>query len=396
VRDFYANAGIKVCDATRRRWNVTALAPARFEVERFELAGDARIEVRGRWSGVRGRRFMRPTLTGVAGGREQRILAVLDDKPWIAEEGEIWRAAFPCSTDPAALRDAELTVAPDVTVPLAPPSAPGPAEALGARDAALAERHDAIEAEVALRIADLRAEAERERAGARLAAQTARERDAARAARDEAARERDAARSERDSAVQERNRMLAERDTAKSRIEELARQWELTAALGTRRTLERDTVTVERERLARDRDAVLEERDRLACDHDVVLEERDRLARDHDVVLEERDRTASERDAALAELDSASHQATISLVPVEETREWRPLVPKETIEWRPPAPKETIEWHPPAPSDHDVGSPDLQTRWSEGESSKAWRARVLALSALLLAAIVLLVLVLAK
>ena len=388
---------------------MTALAPASFEVERFELAGDACIEVRGRWSGVRGRRFMRPTLTAVAGGREQRILALLDDKPWIAEEGEIWRATFPCSTDPAVLLDAELTVAPDVTVPLAPPSAParaGPrrrarpprpprpprpigsessttreievppeleelerrceqlrserADALAARDTALAERHDAIEAEVALRVADLRAETERERAGARLAAQTARERDGARAARDEAARERDAVRAERDSAVQERNRMLAERDTAQTRIEELARQWELTAALGTRRTLERDAVAVERDRLARDREA--------------ALEERDRTAEQRDLAAEERDRTAEERDAALAELDSAASEATISLMQIEETSEWHPLVP----------------------SDHDVGSPELETRWGEAESSKAWRARVLALSALLVAAIVLLVLVLAK
>ena len=99
------------------------LAPASFDLERFERADDACIEVRGRWSGVRGRRFMRPTLTAVAGGREQRILAVLDHKPWIAEDGEIWRAAFPCATDPASLHDAELTVAPDVTVSLATPAA---------------------------------------------------------------------------------------------------------------------------------------------------------------------------------------------------------------------------------------------------------------------------------
>jgi len=389
---FSHTTGNEVCDATRRRWNVTALAPASFEVERFELAGDACIEVRGRWSGVRGRRFMRPTLTAVAGGREQRILAVLDHKPWIAEEGEIWRAAFPCSTDPAALLDAELTVAPDVTVPLAPPSAPvvarrprrarqprstgsessttpeaevssglgelerlrtERAEALAARDAALAERHDTIEAEVALRIADLRAEAERERAGARLAAQTARERDGARAARDEAARERDAARAERDGAVQERNRMLAERDTAQTRVEEVARQWELTAALGTRRTLERDTVANERDRLARARDTALEERDRTA---------------------EECDGTARERDAALAELDSAARAATISLEQVEETSECHQLVPSE----------------------QEVTSHDLQPPSHDAEDLAVWRARVLAVSALLVAMIVLLVLVLAK
>ena len=73
---------------------------------------------------VRGRRFMRPTLTAVADGREQRILAVLDHKPWNVEDGESWLAVFPCSTDPAALVKSELTVAPDLTVPLPPPSTP--------------------------------------------------------------------------------------------------------------------------------------------------------------------------------------------------------------------------------------------------------------------------------
>src|SRR5882762_282002 len=101
---------------------MTELEPASFEVERFELGPDACLEIHGRWFGVQGRRFMRPTLTAMAGGREHRLLAVLDHKPWIPAEGETWLAAFPWSTDPAALLQAELTVAPDVTVPLPPPS----------------------------------------------------------------------------------------------------------------------------------------------------------------------------------------------------------------------------------------------------------------------------------
>src|SRR5437879_11596429 len=104
---------------------MTELEPASFEVERFELGPDACLEIHGRWFGVHGRRFMRPTLTAVAGGRQHRLLAVLDHKPWVAEEGEAWRAAFPWSTDPAPLLEAELTVAPDVTVPLPPLSVGG-------------------------------------------------------------------------------------------------------------------------------------------------------------------------------------------------------------------------------------------------------------------------------
>jgi hypothetical protein len=337
--------GSEIFHGIRRRWIVIQLEPASFEVERFELARDACLEVRGRWFGVRGRRFMRPTLTAVAGGREQRLLAVLDHKPWIAEEGETWLAAFPCSTDPAALLQAELTVAPDVTVPLPPLSSPaggrrrragarrsplgepemtvkaepdrspkddGGADAsalqiehraalrsrdealselstverdrerlrhelrevLATRDTAIAERHEVIETEVSLRIADLRAEAERERAAAGLATQIARERDTARDERVEAIRERDEAHAERDAALRERNRMLAQRDTARTLAQEATRQWEATAVLGTRRTQERDAVASERDRVARERDAALEEREQAVRKQTLVKAER--------------------------------------------------------------------------------------------------------------------------
>src|SRR4051794_14498273 len=87
-------------DGSRGKGTMMPLERAGLEVERFELAGNACLELRGRWFGVRGRRFMRPALTALADGREQRILAVLDHKPWDAEDGETWLAAFPCPTDP--------------------------------------------------------------------------------------------------------------------------------------------------------------------------------------------------------------------------------------------------------------------------------------------------------
>jgi hypothetical protein len=211
--------GNEVFHGIQHKSIVTGLEPASFEVERFELGRDACLEVHGRWFGVRGRRFLRPTLTAVADGREQRSLAVLDHKPWIAEEGEAWLAAFPWSTDPAALLQAELTVAPDVTVPLPPPSSPA-----GGR------RRRAGSARTALRSSE----------------QALSERDAARAERAEAVRERDEAHGERDAARRERNRMFAQRDTARSRADETTRQWEVTAALGTRRTQERDAALEER------------------------------------------------------------------------------------------------------------------------------------------------------
>src|SRR4029077_9011303 len=110
--------GMACAFAVPRRRIVSQLEPASFEVERFWVGPGCYVEVHARWSGVRGRRFVRPTLNALIGGRNHRVLAVLDHKPWIAEEGESWLAAFPWSTDPAALVEAELTVAPDVTVPL--------------------------------------------------------------------------------------------------------------------------------------------------------------------------------------------------------------------------------------------------------------------------------------
>lgn len=59
-----------------------------FELERYEFKGDDRVEISGRWSGVRGRRFIRPTLTVMTGGRGSRALADLEHKPWAPEDGK--------------------------------------------------------------------------------------------------------------------------------------------------------------------------------------------------------------------------------------------------------------------------------------------------------------------
>jgi flagellar biosynthesis chaperone FliJ len=92
-----------------------------FELERFEPAA-GRLELSGRWFGVRGRRFMRPTLpTDLDPGRV-RALADLDDKPWAAEDGAPWTASFPWESD-RRLQASELSVAPDITIQLPAPRA---------------------------------------------------------------------------------------------------------------------------------------------------------------------------------------------------------------------------------------------------------------------------------
>ena len=94
---------------------------ATFEVERLDWSS-GRLEVTGRWFGIRGRRFIRPVLELEAGGRRHRLLATLEHKPWTAAEGEEWLAAFPWEGDPVDPTAAELAVGPDLTIELISPA----------------------------------------------------------------------------------------------------------------------------------------------------------------------------------------------------------------------------------------------------------------------------------
>lgn len=131
---------------------------AAFDVERFAWVSPDRVEVAGRWFGVRGMRFMRPTLElqGAAGRRP--LLALLEHKPWAPEDGALWVAAFPWEGEPIAIEGADLIVAPSLTVALPAPTLPGGkppkppkpsearAEALRERAALERERDAAVEA----------------------------------------------------------------------------------------------------------------------------------------------------------------------------------------------------------------------------------------------------------
>jgi hypothetical protein len=93
-------------------------------VERLAATADGRVEVSGRWFGVRGRRFVRPALTLTIGDRgpERRCLAELEHKPWAAEDGQPWMAAFPVDVDLASASSIELSVAPDIEITLRSPA----------------------------------------------------------------------------------------------------------------------------------------------------------------------------------------------------------------------------------------------------------------------------------
>jgi hypothetical protein len=106
-----------------------------FKVERVAFSEPGRLEVSGRWYGVRGRRFMRPTLIfrRRAQDGEQRVLADLEHKPWAAENGSRWTAAFALEIPLKDAVEIELAVAPDITVAL---GAGGDAAKRGTRQAA--------------------------------------------------------------------------------------------------------------------------------------------------------------------------------------------------------------------------------------------------------------------
>lgn len=212
-----------------------------FELEQLTLTDDHRLELTGRWFGVRGRRFMRPALTLIAAGTRSRLLADLEHKPWAAEDGESWVAAFPLQAPTEEVLELELAVAPDIAVMLAPPPelAQLPRARVASSDAVVAPRTSsppttaapqrnevdtALEDELTaaraaleeqrLKIAQLEHELERAAdAGVQLRSALSR-RDAAMEKLDETLRERDEARTGWKKAHEGWRRALLERDQA--------------------------------------------------------------------------------------------------------------------------------------------------------------------------------------
>ena len=112
-----------------------------FELDHAEVER-GRLVLTGRWHGVRGMRFVRPTL--VLDDRE--LLATLEHKPWAVFDDVPWTAAFPWAEDDAPeLAGAQLAVGPAITVPLdpdAPPAEPSPLDGLAARAGRLEQEVD--------------------------------------------------------------------------------------------------------------------------------------------------------------------------------------------------------------------------------------------------------------
>lgn len=312
---------------------VSQVGRVAFELDRFELVGGTCCELQGRWSGVRGRRFMRPALTMIVDGQPTRLLADLAHKPWAAEDGEPWQAAFPCALGGGDVLEAELTVAPDVTIALPAPQGRKaarkrtrpvePAPRTSSDSAALRSELAAVTRELGetrdeqQRLQGLlqRGEAENAQAAARMdhllgdLSQVTDERAEARAALERLAAEHESLQTERDqiaaergAARRERETVAGERDAALRARDEALQASQAAAAERDRAVAERDAARAAHDRAVSERVAAIAAQEGAGSERDDAL-----AARAH--ALAERDAAVAARDEAVAERDALSRTA---------------------------------------------------------------------------------------
>ncbi|MEN3279826.1 MAG: hypothetical protein V7607_966 [Solirubrobacteraceae bacterium] len=283
-----------------------------FEVDHFEWIDD-RLEVSGRWYGLRGHRFVRPSLTVEVdedGDDRRRMLADLEHKPWAADDGTDWIAAFPWDGEPVELARAELAVAPTLAVDL--PIPPLPSRRRTAPKPTTKSAH-------------------------RPPPPPPRERDAATTDQAALTRERDSLGRERDEAVADQAALTREiASLTRERDEAVAARAALTREIASL-TRERDKATGERAALSAERDAADAERDTLARERDgavraraAAVAERDDARRSLAAAIEERDRSEEARAALLREHDAARAARQRDLEALEEPGDRRlaPAAPR--------------------------------------------------------------------
>jgi hypothetical protein len=276
-----------------------------FEVERFEWVDGARLEVSGRWYGLRGHRFVRPVLVVQAGDEQRRMLAMLEHKPWAADDGEEWTAAFPWEGEPLELSSAELAVAPSLAVDLPVPRVPGgrgkapapPEGPLPARrgpadpEPPAAERQPARasaapgESTSPEEVAALRAQLASEQASVRrLAAQLEEAHQGLAAAR--------AAADDHDALARERDEAIAARDEARART-----------------NLDHEAIVEERDTAVHERSAALYARDEALDERAAADFERKTAIAERDAAFAERDRAVEAHRAAVRDLEALEKRA---------------------------------------------------------------------------------------
>jgi hypothetical protein len=277
--------------ATQTRVPGAASSEVEFQLERFELAGAGRLEIAGRWFGLRGRRFMRPVLNLRTADGRRRLVALLEHKPWAADDGKTWLAAFAWAEGVGHVEGAELEVGPWLAVEL---PAPGGELAGVPRVSALRPHPPA------------RPALPREGDGFEpVAPRPAPRRDAV----DAAQRERDEAIAARDEAERERTLALGERDDALSRRDAALRDVERANEERAAAVAERDRVQAELERVTHERDVAHAERNRTRHDQEAVERARDQSAAERDAARSELSRALPARDQALRERDAETARA---------------------------------------------------------------------------------------
>jgi hypothetical protein len=273
----------------------SAPASVGFEVERFEWTSRDRLELVGRWFGLRGHRFLRPTLDVEVEGERRRMLADLEHKPWAPQEGEDWIAAFTWRGDPASFDDAELTVSPELAVQL-----PAPGGSVDEEDrkaaAPAADRRPARRPRTAVLEAELAAAlAETER--------MAEELERAHATHSEAARElRERLRGEHQR-IQE---LEAELNRAREQAGEQSAAAEAAAVAEVERLRrERDAAAAERDAATAARDAALAAAAVARTGREEALERVQAAESERDALTEARDRARQERNAWMSRARAA-------------------------------------------------------------------------------------------
>jgi hypothetical protein len=319
----------------------TAPAPAlpgvSFEVERFEWAADDRMEVVGRWFGLRGHRFLRPTLDVAVGGERRRMLALLEHKPWAAEEGEEWTAAFAWAGERVRLEDAELTVSPDLAVQLPLPEGDeGPApEAIviaAERVPARRPRTAVLEGELAEALAEV------QRRGDEFAKLRETHSDMTRDLRDRARTAQERAKRLEAELEEARERIGAVEEEAKRRLEAAADDSSTTLE---RMREERDAAAADRNRAEAEAEAARANRDDALRKLAAAEAERAALEEARDRVRQERNAWMSRARAAAAEARGKAPIAERVPAPAEDPAE------RAAHEERVPGPPEDPS-HPPA------------------------------------------------
>ena len=264
-----------------------------FELDRFELGDGDRLELSGRWFGVRGRRFVRPSLAVISEDGPLRALADLEHKPWAAEDGQAWEAAFPWR-DHAEMLEAELSVAPDITIKL-----PVPGEEVGG-----AQR---LTVSATGRGRKPRPATE----GAGPAPAQRRSRRSPRSAQGDG--ELDRVRAELKGAREEVDRLRAEQEGTRQELDRLRAELEGSQLAAAQSSNEAAAAGVE---LA----AAQQQRHTAVGGMQAAIEARDAAARARDALVAERDRERRERERLGAELDRSEQSVQWLSSELEQAR----------------------------------------------------------------------------